>query len=502
MNILSTMRKVLLAASLCLFMAGTSLFAQNVISVTDGQPYTEGFEGNGFELWTVDSTGGGLWSVLMGTQSSVASFSYTNNGDEGRLISPVLDISSVTEATLTYSYAMMGIYTNDVLEISYRSSETDTWHVLGSHSLSDFNNFYEQTYTLPDLSSTYQISFKGQGGGGIYLFVDNITVASTSSCARPINVAANDITPTSALLSWSTTGNEASWTIELNGVETVVNTQPYLMEGLTPQTDHTLRVKANCSGDSESDWSTPIIFTTMCDVFVVNDEVPYFDDFESSGNFVCWQTEIISGTDNWTVDPGYLILNNTAFFIWLGGEARLISVPLDLTAVTNPTLTFKHKQLEGASGPDEMSVWYRTTPEGEWQWIHSFVLPTEDWETASFTLPNPSSSYQISFYAIAHNSEGVYVDDVMVGNASGDGIEEHAGIIATAYPNPSTGKITVKANMANGEALVYDIYGKQIAAASIVDGHAEFDLSDYSSGIYVVRLSGDGGNTTVKIVKE
>ena len=440
--------------------------------------------------------------MLMGTQSSVASFSYTNNGDEGRLISPVLDISSVTEATLTYSYAMMGIYTNDVLEISYRSSETDTWHVLGSHSLSDFNNFYEQTYTLPDLSSTYQISFKGQGGGGIYLFVDNITVASTSNCARPINVAANDITPTSALLSWSTTGNEASWTIELNGVETVVNTQPYLMEGLTPQTDHTLRVKANCSGDSESDWSTPIIFTTMCDVFVVNDEVPYFDDFESSDEFVCWQTEIISGIDNWTVDPGYLIHNNTAFLIWLGGEARLISLPMDLTTVTNPALSFMHKHPQVLSNFDEMSVWYRTSLEDEWHSIQEYAYPAEELETELITLPNPSSTYQISFVGTCHNGGGIYVDNVKVGKKSVVGIEERSDFTVSVTPNPTKGLVVITADMTDGEAVVYDMFGKQVSATAVVNGRAEFDLGNCANGIYVVRLIGAEGVHTVKLLKE
>ena len=35
----------------------------------------------------------------------------------------------------------------------------------------------------------------------------------------------------------------------------------------------------------------------QCDVIVVTDDEPYFDDFEASENFVCWQTEIVSGID-------------------------------------------------------------------------------------------------------------------------------------------------------------------------------------------------------------
>ena len=119
----------------------------------------------------------------------------------------------------------------------------------------------------------------------------------------------------------------------------------------------------------------------QCD-FTVTDDEPYFDDFEASENFVCWQTEIVSGIDDWVIEPGYLILNNTAFFIWMGGEAMLISTPLDLTAVSYPTLTFNHKQMVGLS------------------------YGTGNWETVTVALPNPSATYQIVFNGIGHDGEG------------------------------------------------------------------------------------------------
>ena len=83
-------------------------------------------------------------------------FSFTNVGDEARLISPVINLSEVNGATFSFSYAMMGFYDMDELVVSYRSSETDAWHTLGTYSVSDYQNFFEESYTLSDLSSTYQ----------------------------------------------------------------------------------------------------------------------------------------------------------------------------------------------------------------------------------------------------------------------------------------------------------------------------------------------------------
>ena len=492
--------KLLLTAVLGILLSG-SLSAQNVITITDNQSYIEDFEGNGFSLWTVDTTGGGNWAKITGTLSSVASFSYQNAGDEARLISPVFDMSNVTEVTLNFSYAMLALYTQDVLEVAYRTSDTSAWQLLGSLSVSDYTNYFEQTYTLPSLTSTYQISFNGRGLGGLFIFIDNVEVASTSSCARPISLSVSDITHTSAQLNWVPTGDETSWTVELNGQETVVSTQPYVMTGLTPQTEYTFRVRANCAADDQSEWSTAITFTTYCDVYVVTDQVPYLDDFESSSDFVCWHSEIVSGTDGWVVDPGYLITNNTAFFIWLGEEARLVSRPLDISSVTQPTLTFKRRQPQGASDVDELSVWYRSSSNDNWQLLEYFPLPTEGWETEIVNLPNPSQNYQIAFVGMGYNAEGIYVDDVEVGKRS-VGIAENQIATAVVSPNPTTGKAMLETGILEGEASVYDMFGKFVTSARISEGRAEIDLTQCTRGVYAVRLNGANASIIIKLVKE
>lgn len=492
----------MLLATAILFLTAATSFGQCVIPITDSQPYIEDFEGDGFECWTVEPNGGN-WTLLDGTNSNVASFTYENNSDEARLISPTLDMSAIGGATFSFSYAMMGIFENDVLEVSYRSSENDAWHLLGAYSFSDYENFYEETFELENLSATYQVSFLGRGLGGMYIFVDNIEIVSAMGCTRPVSLQATEITGFSALLSWSTTGNEESWTLELNGHEMLVDEQPYLMEGLQPQTTYSFRVRANCGDGSTSEWATPITFTTLCDVFKVTDDAPFFDNFEASQDFVCWQSEIISGTDPWVIDPGYLILNNTAFFIWLGGEAMLISPPLDITGVSNPTLSFQRKQLMGLeNNVDELVVGYRTDENSDWQTLVYLPDPTTDWETVEVALPNPSATYQIAFDGMGHNAEGIYVDDVRVGNGQDVGVDERPAVVATVGPNPTSGMAWVEANIANGEVVVFDLFGKQVASAMVEEGRAELDLGECAQGVYVARIIGANGSTTVKLVKE
>ena len=494
--------KTLLATVMVVFSIAATAAAQCVIPIAPGQSYIEDFESGEMECWTVETTSSATWAVMNGTGSNVVAFQNASSGQEARLVSPTFDLSDSNSATFSFSYAMMGLYDADELTVSYRTSPTDSWHQLGSYSFSDWANTYDELFTLEDLSSTFQISFLGHSNGGYYIFIDDIEIASAGGCARPANLQVTEITTTSALVGWSTTGYEESWTIELNGGNLTVNTQPYLLENLSSGRDYTLRVKANCGGGMESEWSQPVTFKTLCDVITVTDDQPYFDDFEASEEFVCWQSEILTGEDGWVVDPGYLILNNTAFFIWLGEEAMLVSAPLDITAVTKPILTFKHRQRSLGQFVDELSVWYATSINDYWHLLGDYTYACEDWETITLDLPEASDAYLIAFKGKSNDADGVYVDDVWVGNDPTVGVEEQLTFVATVSPNPTTDKVTVETNANEGQVDVFDMLGKQMLTAPVIDGRAELDLSTYPKGVYVARISSEMGTRTIKLVKE
>ena len=493
--------QLIFAVALVLMTAGNT-FAQCVIPIGPGQSYIEGFESGEMECWTVETTSSATWAVMNGTLSNVVAFQNASSGDEARLVSPTFDFSGSSGATFSFSYAMMGLYDADELIVSYRTSPTDSWHQLGSYSFSDWSNTYEESFALEGLTSTYQISFLGHSNGGYYIFIDNIEITSAGGCARPVSLEVSEITSSSALLGWSTTGNEESWTIELNGHTRTVDVQPFLEEGLEPQTEYIFRVKANCGDGLESEWSYPLTFTTLCDVIIVTDDLPYFDDFEASEEFVCWQSEILSGEDGWVIDPGYLFPNNTAFFIWLGEEAMLVSAPLDITAVSHPVLTFKHRQRSLGQFVDELSVWYATSINDYWHLLGEYTYACEDWETISLELPEASDAYLIAFMGISNAADGVYVDDVWVGNDPGVGVGEQPTLAATVTPNPATDRVMVETNVADGQIAVFDMLGKRMLTASVVGGRAELDMSAFAKGVYVVRVSSEAGTSTIKLVKE
>lgn len=495
--------KTMLVTMMAIFSFAASAAAQCTIPIAPGQSYIEGFDSGEMECWTVETTGSATWAVMTGTGSNVVAFQNANTGEEARLVSPTFDLTGSSSVTFSFGYAMMALYEPDELEVSYRTSPTDSWHQLGSYSLSDWSNTYDASFSIDDLSSTFQVSFLGHCNGGYYIFVDDIEIVSAGGCARPMGLTASEVTAFSALFSWTTVGNEESWTIDVNGHQITVTTQPYLMENLEPNTEYTVLVKANCGEGMTSEWSYPLTFTSLCDVITVTDEQPYFDDFEASDVFVCWQSQIISGEDNWVIDPGYLILNNTAFFIWLGGEAMLVSPPLDLTSVTKPILTFKHKEPHGYSNnADELSVWYATSLDDYWHllWEHTGIL--DSWDSVYLDLPEISSSYYIAFKGKANDANGVYVDDVWVGNYTDDGVSEASAFAVSVSPNPTSGIITIEAAASEGEVNVFDLFGRKVASAPLHEGRAELDLSGSAQGVYMAQITSERGTVTMKLVKE
>ena len=202
------------------FLNISTAFAQcDPIVVTADEPYFEDFSGNGFDCWTLtDTLNSGRWAPISGTDASAMGFTYSgSSGAEARIISPVFDLSGAASAQLSFVYFLYGYLGVDEITVSYRTSETDSWHTLGVlNTLS--SDYLEQSYPLTDLSSTFQLSFFGRQMGGLLDFVSNIEITAAGGCARPTSVQVSDITTTSALLSWTANNGETSWTMELDGV--------------------------------------------------------------------------------------------------------------------------------------------------------------------------------------------------------------------------------------------------------------------------------------------
>ena len=78
----------------------------------------------------------------------------------------------------------------------------------------------------------------------------------------------------------------------------------------------------------------------------------------------------------------------------------------------------------------------------------------------------------------------------------------------TLYPNPTTGILNIQcttndAQWKNAEIQLFDIYGRRLQSVSVTGENTQVDLSNYSTGVYIVKLVNGGKVVAVrKVVKE
>ncbi len=227
---------------------------------------SESFEGGTMpQGWT--SVGDGLWQIGSGdantgtpTQAAIGHYNaiitHSYRGAVTYLISPMMDLSGATEATLGFTYVNRD-WSGDVdtLDVYYRVNGgpwQPLFHTTESHEL-----WEKVEIPLTGLASGYQIAFKMTDDYGWGVGIDEVQIYEISS---------------------------GTWTV-YNGL----GNSYYNLTGLTNNTTYIWQVQGGC-GSVNSMWSPFQTFTTNCDMV----QTPYTESFEREDDFSCWTP--IAGT--------------------------------------------------------------------------------------------------------------------------------------------------------------------------------------------------------------
>lgn len=107
---------------------------------------------------------------------------------------------------------------------------------------------------------------------------------------------------------------------------------------------------------------------------------------------------------------------------------------------------------------------------------------------------------------IAHDNAatgGLYVDNIEVKSATA-GVKENTLTSLSVFPNPTSGVVTIANNeniLVNG-VTVTDLNGRTVKTVNFAGvAEAQVNISDLSTGVYMMTISSDKGTTTKKIVK-
>ena len=174
----------------------TLQFSINVISE---YPWCEGFEsgdfGAGVEGWTSSIfSGTSEWQTINGnvsgnvtplSGSQMVGFASGNyNGDTASIISPAMDLTSVTEPQLTFNYTQeQWSGDQDQLRVFYKTSVNGDWVQIGEY-LENVTAWTEVTLDLPDPSADYYIGFQATSGYGYGVTLDDVCVQAALSTSE------------------------------------------------------------------------------------------------------------------------------------------------------------------------------------------------------------------------------------------------------------------------------------------------------------------------------
>ena len=169
------------------------------INVINDYPWCDDFEsgefGYGVEGWTtsifsgttewgtINANGNSSVAPLSGSQM-VGFASYNYNFDTASIISPAMDLTSVTDPQLTFNYTQVQwAGDQDQLRVFYRSSVNGDWVQIGEYT-DEATTWTEITLDLPNPSADYYVGFQATSGYGYGVTLDDVCVQAALSTSE------------------------------------------------------------------------------------------------------------------------------------------------------------------------------------------------------------------------------------------------------------------------------------------------------------------------------
>ena len=195
---------------------------------------------------------------------------YDNDGSTPAVIEPTVVTNDVTNRTQT-SATLNGAITNEGNQtitargFQWKLTNGGTYTIVPatgttmSHNLTDLTA--ETSYTYRAFATTANTT--SYGAEITFTTLPN----DVEPCEAPTNLIFNNVTTTTATVTWTAVGSANTWKVQYRQQgttqwqEATVQTTSYDMEGLTPNTTYEVQVKAICADGNESDLLTGTVTT-------------------------------------------------------------------------------------------------------------------------------------------------------------------------------------------------------------------------------------------------
>lgn len=216
--------------------------------------------------------------------------------------------------------------------------------------------------------------------------------------------------------------------------------------------------------------------------------------------------DVIEFADAWIIlaDPADntdSIVGSTSYFTTAGLADRwLITPPITLGAYGN--ILYWEAKSHDASFPDSYQVLISTTGTEIADFtdtVSSIGQELATWYQREVNLSDyafDNQTIHIAFVNRTYDRFKLYVDDIRVEKEDPLNVNSITKNVYSIYPNPTTGSVTIKANVSSYTVL-------SLAGRELIKGNSNtIDLDSLESGRYIVRFTTDGLIHSATIIKQ
>jgi len=126
------------------------------------------------------------------------------------------------------------------------------------------------------------------------------------------------------------------------------------------------------------------------------------------------------------------------------------------------------------------------------------------WEEVTYTYSpaDPYSTAQFRYGILMTNLEAgdiVYIDDLSAETTEPLSITKNTLENVSLYPNPASGYVNIN-NLNDANIKIYNVLGEVVKSEKALSNEHAINISNLSSGIYLVKLTSEGQTATKKLI--
>lgn len=325
----------------------------------------------------------------------------------------------------------------------------------------------------------------------------NYVDGTPPSCVSPAGLLVNNITSTSANIVWNAVSGSVNYQYVLNntatdpsGSGTTIATTNYSAASLTPATSYYFHVRTNCGTNGFSAWST-VAFSTRA--------TPPVNDNCSGATVLIPAGSFAAGVRAGTV----LGATTTAGITPTCQPVSVNDVWYSVVIPASGTLTIETQGAATDSMTDSVLAAYSGTCGTLTQVGCNDDNPTNSMSLLALIGQTPGATLYVGVWKFGtagspdvNNQFQIAAYDASLGTDFFDNTN------FSYYPNPVKNNLNLSYTQNISDVTVYNLLGQQMMAKAVNANQSQIEMSHFSRGTYLVKVTADNQVKMLKVIKE